>query len=90
MVFRVDCGSNSTGLFWDTYEGASPRARGRPNEAGGKVRVEGGVCFLRVQSVRAGLDRLCSGRELDFKGVRPESMHRNPVRTKGKINPRFL
>ena len=41
--------------------------RGRLNEAGGKVRVQDGVCLLRFQSVRAGLDRLCSGRNLNFK-----------------------
>ena len=31
------------------------------------MRVQNGVCLLRVQSVRAGLDRLCSGRNLNFK-----------------------
>ena len=70
--FVVDCDSNATGLLRDAYEGASPRARGRLNDAGDKVRVQDGVCLLRegrVQSVRARLDRLCSGRDLDFKGV---------------------
>ena len=33
------------------------------------MRVQDGVCLLRIQSVRAGLDRLCSGRDLNFKGV---------------------
>ena len=33
------------------------------------MRVQDGVCLLRVQSVRAGLDRLCSGRNLNFKGA---------------------
>ena len=41
--------------------------RGRRNEAGGKVRAQDGLCLLQVQSVRAGLDRLCSGRNLNFK-----------------------
>ena len=31
------------------------------------MRVQNCVCLLRVQSVRAGLDRLCSGRNLNFK-----------------------
>ena len=51
------------------FEGTSPRARRRLNEAGDKVRVQHGVCLLRVHFVRAGLDRLCSGRDLNFKGV---------------------
>ena len=45
------------------------------NEAGGKVIVQDGVRLLgedRVQSVRARLDRLCSGRDLDFKRVQRE------------------
>ena len=33
------------------------------------MRVQDGVCLLLVQSVRAGLDRLWSGRNLNFKGV---------------------
>ena len=33
------------------------------------MRVQDGVCLLRVQSVRAGLDRLCSRRNLNFKGA---------------------
>ena len=33
------------------------------------MRVQDGVCFLRIQSVRAGLDRLCSGRNLSFNGA---------------------
>ena len=40
------------------------------DEAGGKVRVQDGVCLLRedrVQSVQARLDRLCSERDLYFK-----------------------
>ena len=69
FYFIFDCGSNANILLRDAYEGASPRARKRLNEAGGKVRVQDGVCLLRVQSVRAGLDRLCSGRDLDFKEV---------------------
>ena len=44
--FIVDCGSNATGFLRDTYEGASPRARGRLNEADGKVRVQDDVCLL--------------------------------------------
>ena len=72
LFFIVDCGSNATGFLRDAYEGASPLARGRMDEAGGKVRVQDGVCLLRegqLQSLRARLDRLYSGRELDFKGV---------------------
>ena len=72
FFFIVDCGSNATGFLRDAYEGASPLARGRMDEAGGKVRVQDGVCLLRegqLQSLRARLDRLYSGRELDFKGV---------------------
>ena len=52
--------------------GTSPRVRGRLNEAGDKEGVQDGSCLLRegrVQSVWARLDRLCSGRDLDFKGV---------------------
>ena len=49
--------------------GGKVRAPGRLNEAGGKVRVQDGVCLFRVQSLRAGLDRLCSWRDLNFKGV---------------------
>ena len=67
--FVVDGGSNATGFLRDAYEGASPRARGRLNEAGDKVIIQDGVCLHRVQSVRAGLDLLCSGRDLNFKGV---------------------
>ena len=40
------------------------------DEAGGNVRVQDDARLLRedrVQSVRARLDRLCSGRDLDFK-----------------------
>ena len=33
------------------------------------MRVQDGVCLLQVQSVRAGLDRLCSGQDLNFKVV---------------------
>ena len=33
------------------------------------MRVQDGVCLLRVQPIRAGLDRLSSGRNLNFKGV---------------------
>ena len=33
------------------------------------MTAQDGVCLLRVQSVRAGLDRLCSGRDLNFKGA---------------------
>ena len=33
------------------------------------MRVQDGVCLFRVQSLRAGLDRLCSWRDLNFKGV---------------------
>ena len=33
------------------------------------MRVQNGVCLLRVQSVREGLDRLCSGRNLNVKGA---------------------
>ena len=47
----------------------SSRARGRLNEDDGKVRVQDGVYLFRVQSVRVGLDRLCSGQDLNFKGV---------------------
>ena len=64
-----DCGSNATGFLRDAYEGASPRARTRLNEAGGNVRVQDGVCLLRegrVQSVRTRLDRWCSRRDLNF------------------------
>ena len=32
------------------------------------MRVQHGVCLLRVQSVRAELDRLCSRRNLNFEG----------------------
>ena len=67
-----DCGSNATGFLRDAYEGASPRARTRLNEAGGNVRVQDGVCLLRegrVQSVRTRLDRWCSRRDLNFKGL---------------------
>ena len=67
--FVVDCGSNATGFLREAYEATSPQALRRLNEAGGKVRVQDGVCLLRVQSVRAGLDRLCSGQDLDFKWV---------------------
>ena len=44
--FIVDCGPNATGFLRDAYEGTSPRARGRLNEAGGKVRAQDGVCLL--------------------------------------------
>ena len=40
------------------------------DEVGGKVRFQDDVRLLRedrVRSVRARLDRLCSGRDLDFK-----------------------
>ena len=57
------------GITQPKHAGTSPRAGGRLNEVGGKVRVQDGVWLLRVQSVRAGLDRLCSGRNLNFKGV---------------------
>ena len=70
--FIVDCDSNATGFLRNAYEGASPRARGTLNETGDKVRVQDGVCLLRegrVQPVRARLNRLCSGRDLDFKGM---------------------
>ena len=33
------------------------------------MRVPDGVCLLGVQSVRAGLDQLCYGQDLNFKGV---------------------
>ena len=72
LFFIFGCGLNVTGFLRDAYEGASPRARRRLNEAGGNVRVQDGVCLLRegrVQSVRARLDRWCSGRDLTFKGV---------------------
>ena len=46
--FIVDCGSNAPGFLRDAYKGASPRARGRLSEAGGKVRDQDGVCLLRV------------------------------------------
>ena len=49
---------------------ASPRARGRLNEAGGKVRVQDGVCLLRVQSVRAGLIGCVPGGTLISTGCR--------------------
>ena len=42
------------------------------DETGGKVTFQDGVCLLRegrVQSERARLDRLCSRRDLDFKGA---------------------
>ena len=42
------------------------------DEAGGNVRVQDYVCLLRayrVQSVRAQLDWLYSGRDLDFERV---------------------
>ena len=42
------------------------------DEAGGNVRVQDDVCLLRayrVQSVRARLDSLYSGRDLDFERV---------------------
>ena len=71
--FIVDRGSNATGFLRNAYERTtSSRARGRLNEAGGKVRVQDGACLFRqgrVLSVRARLDRLCSGWDLDSKGV---------------------
>ena len=41
-------------------------------KAGGRVRVQDSVCLLRegrIQSVRARMDRLCSGQDIDFKEV---------------------
>ena len=57
-------------IFFGTHEGAEPRRRGMLDETDGKVRVQDGVRSVRkdrVQSVRTRLDRLCSGRDLDFK-----------------------
>ena len=68
----ADRDSNATKLLRNIYKGAGLRERGVLDEAGGKLRVQDGVCLLRedtVQSVRARLDRLCSRRDLDFKGA---------------------
>ena len=66
----VDRDSDVTGFLWNAYEGAGPWPSGVLDESGGEVRVENGVDLLReerVQSVRARLNRVCSGRDLDFK-----------------------
>ena len=66
----VDCDLDATRFLWNAYEGAAPRRRGVLDEASGEVSVENGVDLIlkdRVQTVRARLNRLCPGRDLDFK-----------------------
>ena len=55
-----------------THSEVGPRGREMLDEAGGNVRVQDDVCLLRayrVQSVRARLDWLYSGRDLGFERV---------------------
>ena len=80
-----------TEFLREAYEGALPQAYGTLSEAGGNVRVQDGVCLLRegrVQSIRARLNRLCSGRDLNFKGVQRACTVVQFGR--GKNNPRIM